>query len=71
MKGCQERGLSSLSRAFRAKAISCERAHVDVSKLIAKRVTAEISVWAGLTPFKFDVSEVSCEKDIKRLLCRG
>ena len=29
------RGLSFFSRAFRAKAISCERAHVDVSKLIA------------------------------------
>ena len=35
------------------------------------QVLAEISAWAGLTPFKFDVSEVSYDKDIKRLLWNG
>jgi hypothetical protein len=35
-----------------------------------KRVMAEISAWAGLAPFKFDVSQVSCDKNIKDVLYR-
>lgn len=32
------------------------------------RVMAELTIWLGLEPFRFDVSQVSWFKDIKMLL---